>query len=151
MSSGSKRREALWTDNPPPTLSWRCWPLGEQAVGTAIVLVCLAAVGVGVHWLTSQIHLAVLAVAVLALAMWRYFLPIHFELTPEGVNQWLFGGHRRIPWTAIHRYEIRSSGVLLLPFADRSAMDAFRGLYLPWGDRREEVLFQVRFYLDRPH
>lgn len=150
MSTGSRRREPSWTDDPPPTLSWRCWPLVEHALGASLFVAGLAAVGVGVHWLTSQIHLAVLAVAVLLLAMWRYFLPIHYELTPDGVDQWMFGGHRRIPWTAIRRYEVCPSGVLLLPFADRSAMDAFRGLYLPWGDRREEVLFQVRFYLDRP-
>jgi hypothetical protein len=149
MSSGSKRREMLWSDDAPPTLSWRVWPARERPAGTAIVLGALVFVGLGVHWVTSQTHLAALAAAVLAAALWRFFLPAAFELNPEGVDQLLFGRQRRIRWSAIRRYEICSAGVLLLPFADRSLVDTFRGLYLPWGSHRDEVLFQVRYYLDR--
>ena len=29
-------------------------------------------------------------------------------------------------------------------------MDAFRGLYLPCGSRRDEVLAQLRYYVGRP-
>lgn len=152
MSTGSsRRRDQVRTDGPPPTLTWRCWPAREHAVGTLIVLAGLAAAGAGVRLLTGQTHLALFAVGVLGLALWRFFLPVAFELNPEGVDQWLLGRHRRVHWTAVRRYEVCSAGVLLLPFADRSAMDAFRGLYLPWGDHREAVLFQVRYYLDRPH
>jgi hypothetical protein len=39
--------------------------------------------------------------------------------------------------------------LLLLPHADRSALDAFAGLYLPWAGRRDEILAQVEYYLDR--
>jgi len=151
MSTESKRRGPSRADNPPPALSWRCWPIREHPMGTLIVLAGLAAAALGVRWLTDQTHLALLAVGALALALRRFFLPVVFELNPEGVQQWLFGRHRRIPWTVIRRYEVCPAGVLLLPFADRSAMDAFRGLYLPWGSHRDEILFQVRYYLDRPH
>ena len=151
MSTGSRRHEAFWTDDPPPSLSWRVWPVHDHVAGALIVLGSLAAVAVGVRWMTGQTHLALLASGALAVAMWRFFLPVAFELNPEGVGQWLFGRRRRIRWTAIGRYEICSAGVLLLPFDDRSTMDPFRGLYLPWGSHRDAVLFHVRFYLDRPH
>jgi len=151
MSTGSRELPQYWTDAPPPALAWQSWPLREHPVGALLVLVLLAAVGVGVEFVTSALHLAALAVAAASLAMWRFFLPVAFELNPDGVDQWLFGRHRRIPWVAIRRHEVCPAGVLLLPFSDRSPLDALRGMYVPWGDHREEVLFQVRYYLNRPH
>ena len=150
-NSGSTRREPNWADGPPPTLSWRSWPLRDHLPGTLVVAAVLAGVAFGVRWVTGQPHLALLASGALAVALWRFFLPILFELGPDGVDHWLLGRRRRVPWTAIQRYEVRSTGVLLLPFADRCEVDALRGLYLPWGEHRDEVLFQVRYYLDRAH
>lgn len=100
--------------------------------------------------MTGRIHLALLAAAVLAASLWRFFLPVTFELNADGVNQYFFGRHRSIIWKEIRRYELRPAGVLLSPFSDSCPMDAFRGLFLPWGDRRDEVLGQIRYYLDRP-
>ena len=91
-----------------------------------------------------------LALVALATALWRFFLPVVFQLSEEGVDQWLFGRRRRIPWQAIRRYEVCSAGVLLLPHEDRPVMAAFRGLYLPWSTHRDEVLVHVHHYLDRP-
>ena len=98
---------------------------------------------------TAETHLALLAVAALSVALWRFFLPTSFELNAEGVSQWLFGRRRRIPWRDIRRYQVCSSGVLLLPRADACPLDAYRGLYLPWAKHRPEVLAHVHYYLDR--
>jgi hypothetical protein len=65
------------------------------------------------------------------------------------VNRWVFGRYRRIPWQEIRSYRVYSNGVLLLPTADPCPMDAFRGLYVPWGRHQGEVLAQVHYYLDR--
>ena len=134
---------------PPPPVQWRSWPLRENIPAAVALVAGLVAAGIGVRWVTGQMHLAVLAGAVLGLAMWRFFVPTLFELNTEGVSLWLFARHRQIPWTEIRRYEVRSSGVLLLPRAEPCPVDAFRGLYLPWGKHRDEVLAQVRYYLDR--
>ena len=86
--------------------------------------------------------------AVLGLSLWRFFLPVTFELNAEGVEQSLLGWQRRIPWAAIHRYEICKAGVLLFSQADRCPIDVMRGLYLPWEEHRDEVLAHVRYHLD---
>jgi hypothetical protein len=99
---------------------------------------------------TGRLHLALLAVAALGIALWRFFLPTTFELNSEGVSQWRFGRRRRIPWREIRRYDVYSSGVLLLPVADACPLDACGGLFLPWGKHRPEVLAHVHYYLDRP-
>lgn len=103
----------------------------------------------GVRLLTGQTHLALLALAALAAALWRFFVSVVFELNADGVNRWVFGRHKLIAWRAIRRYEVCSTGVLLLPFSDRCPMDSFRGLFMPWASHRHEVLAHLRYYLDR--
>ena len=103
-----------------------------------------------VYWLTQQVYLALLAPVVLAAALWRFFLPVEFELGAEGVEQRVFGRRRCIRWQQIRRYEVCSAGVLLLPGDDRSALAPFRGLYLPFSTHRQQVLAHVHHYLGRP-
>jgi hypothetical protein len=108
----------------------------------------LVGVGALVHWQTGRLHLAVGAAAVLAIAAWRFFVPVTFELNAEGVHQWIFGRHRRIPWSEIRRHRIFSSGILLLPYEEGPPIDVMHGLFLPCGLRKDEILAQLRYYLD---
>lgn len=116
------------------------------AAGTA----ALAGAGMLIYWQTDRLHLAVMAVLILAGTAWRFFIPVTFELNAEGVHQWVWGRHRRIPWSEIRRHEIFSSGVLLLPYEQGAPVDVMHGLFLPWGMRRDEILAQLRYYLDPP-
>ncbi len=122
----------------------------DDAARTALVVIGLLAAAVLVRWLSGQTHLAVMALIALAAALWRFFLPVEFELSERGVDQQIFGRRRRIPWQAIQRCEVGSAGVLLLPDEDRSGMAPFRGLYLPWSGRRGEVLTLIGHYLEWP-
>jgi hypothetical protein len=139
---------SAWSDEPPPLVRWWSCPIRESVLGACLVLAGLAAAGVAVDAVTGRVHLALFAVLALSMSLWRFFIPVLFELNTDGVNQWVFRRHRRISWNEIHRYEICRRGVLLLPHADRRPMDAFGGLYLPWCNRREEVLAHVHYYLD---
>ena len=149
MSAPSEQQPPV-PPEPPPPIRWRSWPVRDDAVrGLPVVIGLLIAAAV-IGWLSGRAYLGVLALAALLVALWRFFLPVVFELSGEGVDQRLFGRQRRIPWHAIRRHEVRSAGVLLLPHEDRSAMAPFRGLYLPWSTHRDEVLAHVRHYLERP-
>ena len=135
---------------PPPAIRWRSWPLREDWTKAAMVLAGIAGTSVLVHSMGVAPHMTFLAMTALAVALWRFFIPVAFELSADGVDQHILGRRRRLPWQAIRRYEKSTTGVLLLPHADRCPMDVFRGLYLPWADRRDEVLAQVEFYLGPP-
>jgi len=147
--SSSERLDFSDPPEPPPAIRWRSWPLRESLVTAAVLLVGLLAAGATIHWITAETHLALLAVGALSAALWRFFLPTWFELNPEGVNRWLLGRHRRIPWREIRRYKVCSTGVLFLPHPEARPADAFRGLYLPWGKHRHEVLAHVYYHLDQ--
>ncbi len=112
------------------------------------VLGALVVAGFVVYGVTGRIHLALFASIVLTASMWRYFVPVTYELNTDGIHQWTPGRHRRIPWNEIRRYDADPAGVMLLPYPEACPIDAFRGLYLSWGDRGEEVMDQVRYYLE---
>ncbi len=122
--------------------------MGDGPVRAVLVLGMLLAAWILVRWLTGQAPLAMLALALLMVTLWRFFVPVTFELNAQGVEQSLFRWRRRIPWSAVGSYEVCHGGVLLLPTVQQRPVDVFRGLFLPWDGRREEVLAHVRYHLD---
>jgi len=134
-------------EGPPAPIRWRSWPLTERPGRTGLVLLALLAATLLVRLMTGRMLLALLALAALVTALWRYFLPVEFELDDHGVEQSLLGWRRQVPWSAIGRYEVCRAGVLLVPTNDHTPMSAFAGLFLPFADNRDAVLLRLRYYL----
>lgn len=146
----SQTQKQRWTNEPPPPVRWRSWPLVERPLVSLALGAALAALGVGVWHAAGQVRLALAALAAVLVSLWRFFLPTTFELDADGVHEWRFGRHRHTPWSWIRRYQVCSAGVLLLPHDTPCPLDALRGLYLPWAEHREAVVAHVHYYLDRP-
>jgi hypothetical protein len=141
-SSSSTRLE-----DSPPAVRWRSWPMVDSPLWTLIVLVGLVAVWLGVQQQTDSPQLASLSAGAIVLAMWKFFLPVTYELNGQGVHRWILGRHRRVLWATILAHQTCSSGVLLLPCADASPIDALRGLFVPWGAHRDEVARLIAYHL----
>jgi hypothetical protein len=149
MSSSPVEHKSLPSDAPPSSLRWDSWPAKENLLGTVVLSTGLGVIGFLIQRATGETHLGVLATAALVLAMWRFFLPTRYELSPDGVCRWVLGRCREIPWDTIRRYEICRNGILLFPFRDDCTLDVFRAMYLPWGPHRKEVLALASYYLDQ--
>ncbi len=134
---------------PPATLRWQSWPAREKPLRTGVLAVGMAGAVVGIYLSSGQPLIPVLALAAFVASLWRFFLPVVFELNEGGVDQQIFGRPRRIPWQAVRGYTIHSEGVLLLPYKDPSPLSAFRGLFVPFSTHRNEILTHVSRYLDR--
>jgi len=132
---------------PLEPLRWRSWPLVEHPWSSAGVGAGLIGVGILVGLFGPWPWLAVPAVLMLIVALWRFFLPVTFELNEYGVEQTLLGRAVRIPWQSIREYRPRQSGVLLVPRGEHSAMAAFSGTFLPFGTHREQVLRYAEHFL----
>ncbi len=129
-----------------PPLGWRSWPLREDRAHAAMVLLGVLLVGVLVSLLSGRVFLGGLAAGVVALSMWRFFLPVVFEIDHRGLNQWLLGRRRHIPWTAVKRHQVCTAGVLLLSQKDEDRMCPLRGLYVPWSEHRQELLDFIEYH-----
>jgi hypothetical protein len=144
--------------SPPSTIDvtliepirWRSWPLVKSPMRSSAILLGVVAVGLLVRAAIGSWPPALLATAALLATLWRFFMPITFELSEHGVDQWVSGRRVRIPWRAIRRYQVCSAGVLLVPHGERTIMAPFLSLYLPWEGHCDEVLAQMRHYLNEP-
>lgn len=147
MSSASEKHHSGWSEQPPPVLRWRIWPAVDRwYYGLAALLAWLVATYT-IWDITDRWYLALPAGAVLFVAAWRFFLPVYYELNRDGVTHSVFGWRRCIPWNEIRRYEADRQGVWLSPFSDACPWDVFQGHYLPWGERGDEVLERIHYYL----
>jgi len=131
----------------PPAAAWRSWPLVEHPFWALGVLVGWGGLGWLVWITTAAPHLVVLALAAVALAGWRFYVPVTFELNAEGIHYWIFGRHRCVSWQSVGRYQLQRSGVLVFPLGSQSPADAFRALFIPWGSKRQLVLSHLEHYL----
>ena len=147
MSNSTEEYPSAMSPPPSAPLRWQSWPVRDDALRALLMAIGLLALGVAVRWLSGHTHLAVLAVLAVAAAAWRFFVPVTFELGETGVDCWIFGRRRHVPWEAIRRHEVGPDGVLLFRDDARSPLAPLRGLFIPWGTHRDEVLALFRRYL----
>jgi hypothetical protein len=131
----------------PPAIAWRVWPIRDEgrrawllaALVPLVALVCAAA--------TGKPYLSLTGAALSALALWRLWIPVGFELQPKGLVQTLLGRKRITPWKDVRRCEIHDEGIVLFAAPQAAPWDALRGLYVPCGPRREEILVVLAYYI----
>lgn len=145
MSAAPAASSAASRRGPPPPVNWRSWPLEEGGLSAWLLSVLAVTIIVAVGLTTASVQWALVACGVLAASAWRFFIPVHFELNAQGVFQEVLGRQRRILWRAFESAELCREGVYL-----RFAGGSFglnRGLYIPWGTHRSEVIAAVDYYL----
>lgn len=129
----------------PPPVAWRSWPMAEGGAPVWLFLAASAVVGGATAAVTGNSGWAAAAVVLIGVAAWRLFVPVVFEVSALGVTEQVLSRRRRIPWSMIERVEIGREGVYL--GLESAPLAALRGLYVPWGAHRDEVLAQVAYYL----
>ncbi|HEX5102729.1 MAG TPA: hypothetical protein VFV87_02900 [Pirellulaceae bacterium] len=132
----------------PEEVSFTDWPLRQRPGGSLLALALAGGVSWLVGWAAGRWEVGAIAAAALAFTLWQIWLPVRYEIDGRGIAQLYFGRwRRRIPWSAIRQYEVRSDGVLLVPDAAVTPLSPLRGLYLHWGAHREEVLANLEYYV----
>ncbi|HMC09838.1 MAG TPA: hypothetical protein VKH44_01055 [Pirellulaceae bacterium] len=123
------------------------WPLRDRPVGSSLALSLAAGASWLAVWATENAAAGGVVAALLAVTLWRTWLPVQYQLGADGVTQSVLGWRRRLAWTAIWHVDTRSDGVVLLPDATPTPLGPLRGVYLHWGGQREAVMANLDFYL----
>jgi len=145
-SAGPTSSSGPRTLTPKPVV-WRSWPIVDSVLEPAVlILVVIGAVAL-VWRATESPVIAALCGLAMAMTVWRHFVPTFFEVSALGVTWRTLRRTRRVPWLSIDRYVVGRRGVFLSSAG--APLEALRGLYLPWGHHREEILTSLRYYLPR--
>jgi hypothetical protein len=126
-------------------ISWSVSLAGRE--GMAKTLGALAAM-VGVLVLGACLYRNVLLVtigaAIFFIATAEYFFPMRFWLTEEAAFRRTIFGTKFIRWSNIKHCYLDEKGIKLSPLEGPSRTEAFRGLFLYFGDNRDELVEAVR-------
>lgn len=124
---------------------WRVHLARQQPERLPVVLLVLVGAPVLGLWLMGHWLFALAALWMVFSATADYLLPVRYELNTEGVRQkgW---SPRVMRWEKVKRVVWGEQGVLLSPFAQPSRLDAFRGVFLWYGDQPDEVRAWVERY-----
>ena len=142
--------EVVITPMDQPVIQYRIWSLWERKFSSLVILSLTAALTLAVYHLTDKPHLAVAVCVLLLGSVWRLFIPMQFELSVDGITQWVFGYRRTILWPEIRSYVIQKEGILILPHRTRYPLDAVRGIFIPIPKKyRIAVQRRFLFFLER--
>jgi hypothetical protein len=131
------------------TIRWRNWLLADRWRWSWTIPASILLVGAAVTWLGGGWLLGLAAVVALALAMWQFLIPVTYEICALGLRRYALGRMRLVPWSAIHSYQLRTTGVIFYQRPDPTAVDLLSSMFVPYPIDEDEVVVALRLYL--PH
>lgn len=134
-------------DNPPcdgPILTWRVHLLRSDPAKLMIVApILIGSLAICYATFHSMFYAAVVIV-LFAIALSDYILPVRYEITEKGASARTAFSQSRVEWDAVKKYYVDKSGIKLSPFENHTRLEAYRGVYLRFGNYRDEVTAAVR-------
>lgn len=129
-------------------LRWRVHLAREHAGKTAVVAGVLVIASAFAYALYGSVLPALVIAFVLVGSLSDFLFPVTYALTESGVRASTPLGLRVMPWNSVKRAYVDDEGIKLSPFDKPSRFEGQRGVYLRFGDRRDEVLDIVRRFTD---
>ena len=124
----------------PETLEWSVWPARERPWAAAVLLASLLVLGVLVAQATGDRVLGIAAPLILLGSVGSFVARTRYRLTKETIEVRTLGVARARPWSEMRRATADRVGVFLSPFEKRSWLEGYRGVRLPFGGNRDQVL-----------
>lgn len=132
---------------PPPGVAIVDWPVRDAAWRCLIVLGTTTLLAALMGWWSQSVPMGSLIQIVLLLALWRLWLPVTYRLDRDGVVETVWKRWRHIDWLTITRVQIQNRGVLLIADRTNTPLAAIHGIFIPWKDKRAEVLDVIEHFL----
>jgi len=125
--------------------SWKVHLAGRDKLYRPILAVLLiASVLAYLQHLSGQEWFTIFGCAFLFLSLADYFFPIRFRLTDKGAYRRGILWSRFLRWAQVKHCYVDSKGVKLSVLPGKSRLEGFRGLYLYFGDKPDELVEAVR-------
>ncbi len=105
------------------------------------VMTCVLALGA---YLYGDVVLVSISAGIFFLATADYFIPMRFWLTGEAAYRRTIFGTKFIRWSKVRHCYLDEKGIKLSPLEKPSRVEISRGLFLYFGDNRDELVETVR-------
>ncbi|MFH2037365.1 MAG: hypothetical protein ABIJ45_13255 [Candidatus Zixiibacteriota bacterium] len=125
-------------------LEWVCHPAKRRMKVTVLVTLFLIILVVVVWFVTYSKLLTVLSGLFLYGSMSSYYFPTKYKLTGKKIIVKTTMQTLTKEWPQYRTYYPDKNGVLLSPFARRTRMENFRGLYVKYEGNKHEVDAMVK-------
>lgn len=120
-------------------LEWVSHPAMRNMRITAVVTLFLLVLVVIVYALTQSVFFTVLAFVILYASLAAFYFPTRYRLDDEGVEIKTTTQTLRKRWSQYRSFYPDKNGVLLSPFVRPTRLENFRGVYIRFGNNREDV------------
>ena len=124
----------------PQALEWSVWPARRRPWAAGVLLASLVVLGVLIAKETGDRVLGVAAPLMVLATVGSFIAKTEYRLTPETIEVRTLGVARARPWGEMRRATVDRHGVFLSPFEKRSWLEAYRGVRLPFGGNRDQVV-----------
>lgn len=125
---------------PADSLEWSVWPARERPWAAAVLLASLGVLGVVIAQGTGDKVLGVAAPLFVLASVGSFIAKTEYRLTSDAIEVRTLGVVRSRPWAEMRRATADRNGVFLSPFEKRSWLEAYRGVRLPFGGNRDQVV-----------
>jgi hypothetical protein len=127
-----------------PVLAWKVHLLRDDPMKVLLItpfaLVSLLICFVIFHSLLFSAVVLFLFASALA----EYLFPVRYEITERGASARTLLGRTEIAWDRVKKFYLDDRGIKLSPLLTPGRLEAYRGVYLRFGDREDEVVRVVR-------
>lgn len=134
--------------NPPASneivARWHVHLAAQQPRKAWAALGIVAAALLLTQWVLRAPWMTLVFGVVLFFAIADFLLPMTFALTRSGAEMRGFFRHQRMEWKDVRACRVDADGVKLSPFAHRSRLEPYRGVYLRFDGNRERVMEWVK-------
>jgi hypothetical protein len=121
-------------------LEWSVWPARERPWAAVVLLAALAVLGVLIAQGTGDRVLGLAAPVFILVSVGSFIAKTHYRLTSDSIEVRALGVARARPWGEMRRATVDRGGVFLSPFEKRNWLEAYRGVRLPFGGNRDQVV-----------
>ena len=126
---------------------WSCHPVKKRPLVSVLVTLFVIFAVAYVYYSFNSVFFALLTLIVFSLSLARYYFPTHYRLSEKGVTIKTPTQTISKPWSEYRSFYPDKNGVLLSPFAEPSRLENFRGIYLMYGGKREQIIFYINKYI----
>lgn len=128
-------------------LEWRVHLAAQKPVKAAFAVMMIAGFLGALFQITHDIVYVAIGIVVFLVASAPFFYPVTYRIDASGVSKLVAGSRRHLEWTRISGYTVSTRGIYFA-VGPRSTVFTDRGMYVMFGDKREEILAGFKKWLD---